>query len=133
LIDASGESYSYDQANPGTRWVLGLDNTASRSPARTASPSISKREPATNPNSAPPRNPELARQFVGDAHTNLFGTLSLWQGLDVPGETCQLVIIDRIPFPWPDDPLMSARQPPADVDDRRRRPRAGALKRLGDG
>jgi ATP-dependent DNA helicase DinG len=54
--------------------------------------------------------PELARQFVGDPHTNLFGTLSLWQGLDVPGETCQLVIIDRIPFPRPDDPLMSARQ-----------------------
>ena len=54
--------------------------------------------------------PELSRQFVGDPHTNLFGTLSLWQGLDVPGKTCQLVIIDRIPFPRPDDPLMSARQ-----------------------
>ena len=54
--------------------------------------------------------PELTRQFVGDPHTNLFGTLSLWQGLDVPGETCQLVIIDRVPFPRPDDPLMSARQ-----------------------
>jgi ATP-dependent DNA helicase DinG len=54
--------------------------------------------------------PELARQFVTDPHTCLFGTLSLWQGLDVPGDTCQLVIIDRIPFPRPDDPLMSARQ-----------------------
>ncbi len=54
--------------------------------------------------------PELAKQFVGDPHTCLFGTLSLWQGLDVPGDTCQLVIIDRIPFPRPDDPLMSARQ-----------------------
>ena len=49
--------------------------------------------------------PELARQFVEDPHTCLFGTLSLWQGLDVPGDTCQLVIIDRIPFPRPDDPL----------------------------
>ncbi len=58
--------------------------------------------------------PELARQFVDDPHTCLFGTLSLWQGLDVPGETCQLVIIDRIPFPRPDDPLMSARQKAAD-------------------
>src|SRR4029079_7409142 len=58
--------------------------------------------------------PELARQFVEDPHTCLFGTLSLWQGLDVPGETCQLVIIDRIPFPRPDDPLMSARQRAAD-------------------
>ncbi|MGO4255667.1 ATP-dependent DNA helicase [Marmoricola sp. RAF53] len=58
--------------------------------------------------------PELSRQFVEDPHTNLFGTLSLWQGLDVPGDTCQLVLIDRIPFPRPDDPLMSARQRAAD-------------------
>jgi ATP-dependent DNA helicase DinG len=54
--------------------------------------------------------PELAKQFVEDPHTCLFGTLSLWQGLDVPGDTCQLVIIDRIPFPRPDEPLTVARQ-----------------------
>jgi ATP-dependent DNA helicase DinG len=58
--------------------------------------------------------PELARLFTDDPHACLFGTLSLWQGIDVPGETCQLVIIDRIPFPRPDDPLMSARQRAAD-------------------
>ncbi len=54
--------------------------------------------------------PELARRFAADPQTCLFGTLSLWQGIDLPGDTCQLVIIDRIPFPRPDDPLMSARQ-----------------------
>lgn len=54
--------------------------------------------------------PELARRFVEEPQTCLFGTLSLWQGVDLPGETCQLVIIDRLPFPRPDDPLMSARQ-----------------------
>ncbi len=54
--------------------------------------------------------PELARRFTDNPSTCLFGTLSLWQGVDMPGETCQLVIIDRIPFPRPDDPLMSARQ-----------------------
>ncbi len=58
--------------------------------------------------------PELARLFVEDPHACLFGTLSLWQGLDVPGDTCQLVLIDRVPFPRPDDPLMSARQRAAD-------------------
>jgi ATP-dependent DNA helicase DinG len=58
--------------------------------------------------------PELARLFTDDPHACLFGTLSLWQGLDVPGDTCQLVLIDRIPFPRPDDPLMSARQRAAD-------------------
>jgi ATP-dependent DNA helicase DinG len=54
--------------------------------------------------------PELARRFADEPTTCLFGTLSLWQGVDLPGDTCQLVIIDRIPFPRPDDPLMSARQ-----------------------
>jgi ATP-dependent DNA helicase DinG len=58
--------------------------------------------------------PELARLFTEDPHSCLFGTLSLWQGLDVPGDACQLVLIDRIPFPRPDDPLMSARQRAAD-------------------
>lgn len=53
--------------------------------------------------------PTLMAAFAADARTCLFGTLSLWQGVDVPGPTCQLVLIDRIPFPRPDDPLMSAR------------------------
>lgn len=53
---------------------------------------------------------ELIRRFAEDAETCLFGTLSLWQGVDVPGVNCQLVVMDRVPFPRPDDPLMSARQ-----------------------
>ncbi|GGX59822.1 ATP-dependent DNA helicase [Streptomyces hiroshimensis] len=53
---------------------------------------------------------ELIRNFAADARTCLFGTLSLWQGVDVPGPSCQLVVMDRVPFPRPDDPLMSARQ-----------------------
>ncbi|MEI7032923.1 ATP-dependent DNA helicase [Streptomyces pratensis] len=53
---------------------------------------------------------ELIKNFAADPETCLFGTLSLWQGVDVPGPSCQLVIMDRIPFPRPDDPLMSARQ-----------------------
>jgi ATP-dependent DNA helicase DinG len=53
---------------------------------------------------------ELIRRFAEDPQTCLFGTLSLWQGVDVPGASCQLVVMDRIPFPRPDDPLMSARQ-----------------------
>ncbi|MGJ6978996.1 ATP-dependent DNA helicase [Aestuariimicrobium soli] len=54
--------------------------------------------------------PELTRRFIDDPHACLFGTLSLWQGIDIPGDTCELVIIDKIPFPRPDDPLMQARQ-----------------------
>ena len=52
----------------------------------------------------------LVRKFAEDEASCLFGTLSLWQGVDVPGPSLQLVIVDRIPFPRPDDPLASARQ-----------------------
>ncbi|MFD8493468.1 ATP-dependent DNA helicase [Amycolatopsis sp. NPDC059657] len=52
----------------------------------------------------------LVQKFADDARTCLFGTLSLWQGVDVPGPSLQLVLVDRIPFPRPDDPVSSARQ-----------------------
>ena len=51
----------------------------------------------------------LVKNFADDDEASLFGTLSLWQGVDVPGRTCRLVIIDRIPFPRPNDPLTQAR------------------------
>ena len=54
--------------------------------------------------------PQLIQRFAEDPKACLFGTLSLWQGVNVPGPACQLVIIDRIPFPRPDDPLATARQ-----------------------
>ncbi len=93
--------------------TLGL--FSSRRAAETAAAEVRERLPhLTTLAQGDAQLPELARQFVEDPHTCLFGTLSLWQGLDVPGETCQLVIIDRIPFPRPDDPLMSARQRAAD-------------------
>lgn len=53
--------------------------------------------------------PTLVREFAEDEATCLFGTLSLWQGVDVPGPACRLVVIDRVPFPRPDDPVRSAR------------------------
>jgi ATP-dependent DNA helicase DinG len=52
---------------------------------------------------------QLVKEFAADEPTCLFGTLSLWQGVDVPGPSLRLVVIDRIPFPRPDDPLASAR------------------------
>jgi ATP-dependent DNA helicase DinG len=52
----------------------------------------------------------LVQRFADEGQTSLFGTLSLWQGVDVPGPSLSLVLIDRIPFPRPDDPLLTARQ-----------------------
>ncbi|WP_200837661.1 ATP-dependent DNA helicase [Ruania rhizosphaerae] len=53
--------------------------------------------------------PTLVREFAADPAASLFGTLSLWQGVDVPGSSNRLVLIDRIPFPRPDDPVKAAR------------------------
>ena len=53
---------------------------------------------------------QLVSRFADDERACLFGTLSLWQGVDVPGPSLSLVVVDRIPFPRPDDPLASARQ-----------------------
>jgi len=52
----------------------------------------------------------LVKAFADDEATCLFATAGLFQGVDVPGGTLSLVVIDRIPFPRPDDPLLSARR-----------------------
>ena len=60
----------------------------------------------------------LQHAFASDARTCLFGTRSFWQGVDTPGSACQLVVIDRIPFGYVDDPLSKA-QLAAAADDGR--------------
>ncbi|WP_179129724.1 ATP-dependent DNA helicase [Corynebacterium pacaense] len=60
----------------------------------------------------------LVKRFTDSENTCLFGTLSLWQGVDVPGRSLSLVLIDRIPFPRPDDPLLQARKEAADAEGR---------------
>jgi ATP-dependent DNA helicase DinG len=52
----------------------------------------------------------LIKAFSDSDETCLFATAGLFQGVDVPGQTLSLVVIDRIPFPRPDDPLLSARR-----------------------
>jgi ATP-dependent DNA helicase DinG len=56
----------------------------------------------------------LVERFAEIPASTLLGTVSLWQGVDVPGESCIQVVIDRIPFPRPDDPLLAARQKAVD-------------------
>ena len=54
--------------------------------------------------------PRLVEAFAADGPTCLFATMGFWQGIDVPGDACRLVVIDRIPFPRPDEPLLQARR-----------------------
>ena len=57
----------------------------------------------------------LVEKFAKDERSILLGTISLWQGIDVPGAACTLVVIDRIPFPRPDEPVLAARAAEADA------------------
>ena len=52
----------------------------------------------------------LVAEFTRSEPTCLFATAGFFQGFDAPGRTLSLVVIDRIPFPRPDDPLLSARR-----------------------
>lgn len=51
----------------------------------------------------------LVRDFRESPQSCLLGTMSLWQGIDVKGLNCRLVVMDRIPFPVPSDPVVQAR------------------------
>ena len=59
---------------------------------------------------------QLLKRFIENEETCLFATMSFWQGIDAVGSTCNLVIIDRLPFPRPDDPLLQARRERAGTD-----------------
>ncbi|HQV57921.1 MAG TPA: helicase C-terminal domain-containing protein, partial [Ilumatobacteraceae bacterium] len=64
--------------------------------------------------------PALIRKFRDDEATCLFATAGFFQGVDIPGQTLSLVTIDRLPFPRPDDPLLSARREKLGVEAFRR-------------
>ncbi len=52
----------------------------------------------------------LASRFRSDETSVLVGTRSFWEGIDAPGRACVLVVIDKLPFPTPADPLLAARR-----------------------
>lgn len=52
----------------------------------------------------------LVDTFMEDEESVLLATMSFWQGVDIPGRALSCVIIDRLPFPRPDDPLLGARR-----------------------
>lgn len=54
-------------------------------------------------------NPVLQQGFLDDEHASLFATASFWTGMSSPGTTCSAVVLDKIPFPVPTDPIIEAR------------------------
>ena len=51
----------------------------------------------------------LLEKFRSTPHAVLFATASFWQGVDVPGEQLSCVVVDRLPFAVPTDPVVAAR------------------------
>jgi ATP-dependent DNA helicase DinG len=103
-----------------------LDEMATRLHGRVAFPILTQR-------SMP--KARLLEAFAADPATCLFATMGFWQGVDVPGESLSLVVIDRIPFPRPDEPLLQARRERAGADAFHRidLPRAATLLAQGAG
>ncbi len=52
---------------------------------------------------------QLMQQFLAQPRSVLVGSQSFWEGIDVPGDALQCVLIDKLPFPPPNDPLVEAR------------------------
>ncbi|HEY1392110.1 MAG TPA: helicase C-terminal domain-containing protein, partial [Methylibium sp.] len=52
---------------------------------------------------------QLLQQFLASPRSVLVGSQSFWEGIDVPGDALQCVLIDKLPFPPPNDPLVEAR------------------------
>jgi ATP-dependent DNA helicase DinG len=83
-----------------TSWAA-LDHAAAAARERLAVPILTQRDLP---------KPALVSAFTASEETCLFATTGLFQGVDIPGSTLSLVVIDKLPFPRPDDPLLSARR-----------------------
>jgi ATP-dependent DNA helicase DinG len=59
--------------------------------------------------------PRLIQEFTDDETSSLVATMGFWEGIDVPGRSLSLVVIDRLPFTRPDDPLTQARRDAVDA------------------
>ena len=83
-----------------TSWAA-LDHAAAAARERLEVPILTQRDLP---------KPALVSAFTASEETCLFATTGLFQGVDIPGSTLSLVVIDKLPFPRPDDPLLSARR-----------------------
>jgi ATP-dependent DNA helicase DinG len=95
-----------EQAGGGA-FVLFTSHRALRSAAQRLQSQIPAALPLLVQGSAPREH--LLRQFRASGHAVLLGTASFWEGVDVQGPALRLVVIDRLPFASPEDPVVRAR------------------------
>lgn len=120
MPDPSGEPQSYERKvaemirryvarSDGRAFVLFTSYEMMKRAAAALGPWLAEKDLALHCQAdAVPRSQMLAR-FKANPRSVLFGTDSFWQGVDVPGEALQNVIITRLPFSVPDRPLLEAR------------------------
>jgi ATP-dependent DNA helicase DinG len=77
---------------------------------RAAAEALEERLPYTVLTQSDLPKPALVAAFTLDETSCLFATMGFWQGVDVPGPSLSMVVIDKLPFPRPDEPLVQARR-----------------------
>jgi ATP-dependent DNA helicase DinG len=93
------------EATQGRAFVLFTSNAVLRAVADCLAPQLPY--PVRVQGDAP--KGKILEWFRGESNPVLFATASFWEGVDVVGKSLSCVIIDRLPFPPPDDPIVAAR------------------------
>lgn len=91
----------------GRAFLLFTSNRALDEVYRRLAPALRERHLVLRQGDAP--RPELVRRFRDDGAAVLFGVKSFWEGVDVQGDALSLVVVDKLPFPPPDDPVWAAK------------------------
>ncbi len=99
----------YLQQNQGRTFVLFTSYTMLREIERALTPWLAQNNLALYSQGRDVSRDRLLQQFKENPQGVLLGTDSFWQGVDVPGDALQTVIITRLPFRVPDQPLVEAR------------------------
>jgi ATP-dependent DNA helicase DinG len=95
------------EAAEGGAFLLFTSHRALRAAADRLQGQLPEHQPLLIQGSAP--REQLLRQFRSSGHAVLLGTASFWEGVDVQGPALRLVIIDKLPFASPEDPVVRAR------------------------
>jgi len=99
----------YVAASNGRAFVLFTSYQMLNAAAKRLTPWFAKRNLAFFVQGESLGRSQMVERFRKDGNAVLFGADSFWQGVDVPGEALQTVIIPRLPFSVPDEPLLEAR------------------------
>jgi ATP-dependent DNA helicase DinG len=99
LIDAAG----------GGALLLFTSRTAMAAAYEDLAPRLADRGFTTLCQGVTGTNKEIAKTFKSDVHSVLFALKSFFTGVDIPGEACRLVCINKLPFAVPTDPVFQAR------------------------